>query len=126
MILFILQNAYRSEKYNFRNEEEWSSDLMRSQTGKRLKEMIPENSDYRVINSSDKIGNNADSCYNADVSYIQKWIEKIQPRIICACGKIAQDGCEKLGLNFVKAPHPAWRQLSKKETKRIQNLLINQ
>lgn len=113
LILFILQNAYRSEKHQFKNENEWHRELEKSHTGRRLKEMIPEGAEYRIINSSGYIGDNPDSSYVADIEYMNKFINEIKPNVICACGKIAQSGCEKLGLNFIPAPHPAWRQLSK-------------
>lgn len=125
MILFILQNAYRSDKYNFRNREEWHRDLMRSQTGRRLKEMIPDNIEFRVINASNKIGDHPDSCYKPNTKYISRWVRKINPKIICACGKVAQQGCRTLGLEFVEAPHPAWRALSKEITGQIKQKLSN-
>lgn len=121
MILFILQNAYQSNKHQFTNEDEWSRELANSHTGRRLKEMIPEGSEYKVINSSGMIGDCADSCYHADLEHIQKLIDEINPNVICACGKIAQAGCESLGLNFIPAPHPAWRRLSKQCSKNIRN-----
>jgi hypothetical protein len=123
MILFILQNAYRSDKHQFKNEEEWSRELANSHTGRRLKEMIPEGKEYKVINSSDIIGNSPDSCYNADIEHIKKLVNEIKPSVICACGKIAQKGCEELGLFFIPAPHPAWRQMSKKQSSTIKQVL---
>lgn len=113
MILFILQNAYQSEKHQFKNEEEWNRELANSHTGRRLKEMIPDGMEYKVVNSSPMIGNCADSSYKADLVHIEKLVKEIKPNVICACGKIAQKGCEELGLDFIPAPHPAWRQLSK-------------
>jgi len=114
MILFILQNAYQSNKHQFKNDDEWSRELANSHTGRRLKEMIPDDIEYKVINSSALIGDCPASCYDADLEHIQKLIDEVKPSVICACGKIAQRGCEKLGLEFIPAPHPAWRQLSKK------------
>lgn len=119
MILFILQNAYKSEKHQFNNEEEWSRELNNSHTGRRLKEMIPYGTEYKVINSSKKIGDNPNSCYEADLEYIKRFIGIIKPSVICACGRVAQRGCEELGLNFISAPHPAWRCLSKSITNEI-------
>ncbi len=124
MILFILQNAYQSEKHQFKNDEEWSRELANSHTGRRLKEMIPEGMEYKVINSSPIIGNCADSSYNADLTQIDKLGKQIVPDMICACGKTAQKGCEELGLDFIPAPHPAWRQLSKKCSSNIRKQLI--
>jgi hypothetical protein len=114
MILFILQNAYRSDKHQFTNNDEWSRELANSHTGRRLKEMIPDGMEYRVINSSNMIGNCPDSRYDANLEHMKKFIDEIKPSVICACGKVAQQGCAELGLDFIPAPHPAWRQLSKK------------
>ena len=114
MVIFILQNAYKSNKHQFKNEDEWGKELANSHTGRRLKEMMPEGIEYKVINSSAMIGNNPNSCYNADLRYIKKFVEEMKPSTICACGRIAQKGCTELGLDFIPAPHPAWRQLSKR------------
>ena len=124
-ILFILQNGYHSEKYQFRNLEEWYVDLERSYTGKRLKKMIPDNADPKVINASENIGNESSSCFPADANYIKKMIDKYKPKIICACGKIAQDGCEEIGIDYIPLPHPAWRQLSNKRVNEIKSKLSN-
>ncbi len=123
LILFFLQNAYRSEKYNFRNEKEWHRDLLRSHTGRRLSEMIPDGADVRVVNANPNIGNNADSCYNPDLRHMEKMIKKYSPDIICACGRMAQQGCSDLGIEFIAAPHPAWRALSKEITMNIKRML---
>jgi len=121
MILFILQNAYRSAKYQFRNEDEWHEDLFRSHTGRRLKEMVPDGVQFCVVNSTDKIGDSADSLYFADPFHIECMLNGIKPDLVVACGKIAQAGCRELGIDFISAPHPAWRALSKKDTERIRN-----
>ena len=98
-------------------------ELDNSHTGRRLKEMIPDGIKYKVINSSAMIGNCPDSRYSADLEYIQKFVDELNPVVICACGKIAQKGCIELGLNFVSAPHPAWRQLSKQCSNDIKELI---
>lgn len=126
MILFILQNAYRSEKHQFTNNDEWSRELLHSHTGRRLKEMIPEGYEYNVINSSPNIGNNSSSIYIADPQYIKTLVNKIKPDIIIACGRIAQDGCTELGLQYISAPHPAWRCLSKEITNNIKTKIIGE
>ena len=126
MILFILQNAYQNKNHQFSNQEEWSRELTNSQTGRRLKEMIPAGVEFRVINASGFIGDNPNSVSEADTKHMRKLIKQIKPDIICACGKIAQDGCRKLGLDFIEAPHPAWRCLSKETTGNIRNLLGEQ
>ena len=119
MILFILQNAYTSDKHPFTNEEEWGRELLRSQTGRRLKEMIPDGVEYKVINASPKIGADPDSLFKADFEHISKNIGKIRPTVIVACGVVAQAACECMGIKCIKVPHPAWRQLSKQITRNI-------
>lgn len=125
MILFILQNAYKSDKHQFKNEEEWSRELTNSHTGRRLKEMIPEGAEYKVINSSGIIGDCPDSRYDADLKHIKIFVDRIKPTIICACGRIAQKGCTELGLDFISAPHPAWRRLSKQCSNSIKEQILS-
>jgi len=123
IILYILQNAYKSQRYQFKNDEEWHRELLASYSGKRLSEMIPENVDFRVVNASPEIGDSADSVFSPDKKHLKNMIKKHSPDIVCACGKIAQKGCYDLGIEFVPLPHPAWRQLSKDITNRIQENL---
>jgi hypothetical protein len=125
MVLFILQNAYKSEKHQFKNEEEWSNELNNSQTGRRLKELIPENVRYRVINASDIIGDNVDSCFDPNLNHLKAWINVINPDVIVACGKVAQKGCDLLDEKYIKAPHPAWRALSKLHTTEIRKQIAS-
>ena len=77
-----------------------------------------------TINSTPQLGDHPDSCFGYDLSYMQSWIQKIKPDLICACGKIAQSGCKELGINFVEAPHPAWRRLSKQHTSDIRKEIV--
>jgi hypothetical protein len=123
MILFILQNAYRSEKYKFRNEQEWYNDLSRSHTGRRLLSMIPDNQDVRVVNASPKIGNNVSSKFEPNIDHIKKCVEHYKPQVVCACGQMAQKGCEIAKIKYIPAPHPAWRALSKKQAGEIKKRL---
>lgn len=124
MILFILQNGYHSDKYDYRNLQEWSIDLYRSHTGRRLAQYVPDGAEYRVINSTPVVGENVDSCLEPDLGYIRDWIAVLKPNVICACGQIAQKACADLGLEtYVKAPHPAWRRLSKQNIAEIRDIL---
>jgi hypothetical protein len=124
-ILFVLQNAYRSDKYNFKNDEEWSRDLFRSHTGRRLKEMIPDGVEYFVINSSPEIGDHPASCYKGDPEYVKEKISFYRPAIIVGCGKIAHQALNEAGVVFLPVPHPAFRCLSKKTTSNIKALLAD-
>ena len=124
-VLYILQNGYHSEKYRYRNLQEWSVDLHRSHTGRRLMEMIPDGCYYFVINSTPEVGENVDSMLSPNLDYIISWINKIKPDVIVACGKVAQRACNKLLLDFISAPHPAWRQLSRNKTEEIRSLIFS-
>jgi len=125
MILFILQNAYKNDKHPFTNSEEWSRELLRSHTGRRLQEMIPANADYKVINASEEIGNNPDSIFKGNVEHVSGWIEKLKPDIIVACGRVAQQLCCDMKIKYLPVPHPAWRRLSKRETTETRIYLSN-
>jgi hypothetical protein len=124
-ILFILQNAYKSDKYNFRNEDEWFRDLKRSHTGRILKKVIPDNCKVMVINSSKFIGNNPNSYCIADTDYILEKLKLYKPDIICACGFVAHHGLEVLGIEHYSMPHPAYRAFSNKLAEIIKNDLTN-
>jgi len=124
MILYILQNAYKSDKHPFTNNEEWSRELLRSHTGRRLKDMIPDGVQYKVINASEEIGDNPNSVFKGNVEHVSLWIKQLKPDVICACGKIAQQTCGDLGVMFISAPHPAWRRLSKKITNEIKEEIL--
>jgi hypothetical protein len=123
MILFILQNAYTSEKHPFTNKIQWYRELLRSHTGRRLKEMIPNGAQYRVINATSEIGDNPNSVFKGNMAYVSLWIKQLKPDIIVACGKIAQQTCCDMKIKYMSVPHPAWRQLSKQKTTEIKNYL---
>ena len=121
-LLVVLQCAYGNTKKRRRQLKKrrlWLKGLWDSHTGKRLKEMLPDNMDYQVINSTPKIGDRSDAVFPPDPVYIQAWVECYEPDYILACGKVAQEALEELGLEFFRAPHPAWRLLSKEDTSRF-------
>lgn len=122
-VLFVLQNAYQSSKYDWKNEDEWHRDLDKSHTGRRLREMIPDGIEFYVTNASPKIGSHPDSRFLADADHLIRMIQKYKPHLVCACGKVAQDGVAMLGVHWISAPHPAWRALSKRHTSRIRRMI---
>lgn len=121
-LLIILQNAY-----GLRADTPlpvWDRLLWRSYTGKRLKEMLPDEvADYTVTNASKMIGQDAGSVCPPDKEHIRSMIEFAQPRVILACGKIAQQALTEMGVEFIAAPHPAWRMLTKEMTAAIREQL---
>jgi hypothetical protein len=122
-ILVILQNAWGVEdgyipdyaKDSFRN----------SYTGRRLKEMLPKNVPTLIRNSTPCIGRESGSWFPPDYEYIMGELEQLNYDVVLACGKNAHRVVNKV-LSYalrnppvVYAPHPAWRQLSKKITGEI-------
>jgi len=114
-ILIILQCAYgvtAKRRKQLKNKDMWLYGLWTSHTGRRLQNMIPEGVDVEIINSTPRIGETSSDCFQPDLFYIKQHVAVIIPDVILACGKVAQTACEKLQLDYIAAPHPAWRQLS--------------
>ena len=128
-LLVILQNAYgvtEKRRKQLTTERLWLCGLWNSQTGKRLKEMLPSNLNIKIINASQKIGCYADAQFPPDKKYLKNNISEFQPDVILACGRIAQQGMDALNIPYMAVPHPAWRLLSKIKTKEIKSTLIKQ
>jgi len=119
MILVFLQNAYRKNGNGYRNREHWLRRMWLSHTGSRLKEMLPDESQVYVANANPRVGKETGAVFPPDLEHMQKIIDEINPELILGCGKVAQKGLSEIGVEYVSAPHPAWRALSKKETERI-------
>lgn len=126
-LLVLLQNAYIADR---EVEEGYVPDFSlrsfrESHTGKRLKNAIPEGVEVKVRNSTPLIGQTADSFFPPSVLYVKCQIESIDPDIILACGKNANEAIDQLDLQcpVVKMPHPAYRQLSNKMLGRVKRRL---
>jgi hypothetical protein len=125
-ILVVLQNAYRHDAEDSEAEQRWLDGIWllggtgwKSHTGKRLKEMLPDDACVVLTNSSRNVGNKSSAIFPADLEYLAEKIARIKPSIILACGKVAQEAMERLGVEHIRAPHPAWRLLSKEHTARV-------
>lgn len=123
MLLVILQNAYR-ETGKYKDRDEWMERMWCSHTGRRLKEMLPDIEVY-VENANPKLGRESNSIFPPDISHLKNVIKVTKPKVILACGKVAQEGLDELGVDYIPAPHPAWRQLSKKDTSRIRKKIAS-
>lgn len=122
----MLQNAWRkSAKPGERDvgrERVWDRLLWRSQTGRRLREMIPDDTTFEVVNASALVGNHSSSVYPADTALMAMRLGRIKPTVVVLCGKVAAGLApliEDAQTTLVIAPHPAWRLLSKEHTARI-------
>ncbi len=125
-VLFVLQNAWRkSAKPGEREvgrESVWDRLLWRSQTGRRLKEMIPDDITFEVVNASEQVGNHSASVYPVDQALMAMRLGRIKPDVVVLCGKVAAGLAllvEDSQTTLVITPHPAWRLLSKEHTARI-------
>jgi hypothetical protein len=126
-LLVVLQCAYGTSKRRRRQLEIrklWLKALWSSHTGRRLKKMLPDNVIVEVINSTPRIGDISSACFPAESVYIAGWIECFEPDIILACGKVAQNALEELGIKYIPSPHPAWRQLSNEQIDKIRSTII--
>lgn len=125
MILIFLQNPWLKPGVSYKNRKTWLDGLWSSHTGRRLLEMLPDNCDYYIENSNKRIAKTSDGRYPPDISHMSRTIKRTNPKIILACGKISQEGLDTLNVPYIAAPHPAWRQLSKKQTAKIKRVLEN-
>ena len=122
--IVILQNAWY-EKLKKKPYDKWLIALWKSHTGRRLIEMLPEGIPYFIINSTDEITDNPNDALEANYRWIRKWMRLVKPKIVLACGKVAQKACYELKIKHIIAPHPAWRGLMKLKTAQIKALIID-
>jgi len=115
VLLVVLQNAYRKSGAPYRNRRQWLKCLWLSHTGKRLRRMLPADIEPYVINANPQIGKHAGAVFPPDLEHLRQTIERVNPSVILACGRMAQTGLDALGVTYVAAPHPAWRQLTELE-----------
>lgn len=122
IILAVLQCAWYRDG-NPRRRECWQRDLWHSHTGRRLLEMIPEQSIVIPINASPDTGDHVHAVFPADPKHIRKWHRFYKPDVVLACGRVAQEGCIEANIPHVCASHPAWQRLKKDETRWVRELL---
>jgi hypothetical protein len=126
-ILVFLQNAYGVEDGYIPTFERES--FAHCYTGKRLKEMLPVDSEVIIRNACPRIGDKSNSNLPPDWEYIASELECNEYDVVLACGKNARVGVNKAlsyalcSIPVVYAPHPAWRKLSKSMTSEIRNEL---
>ena len=125
-VLFVLQKAWRKSakpgEQDVGRESMWDSLLWNSQTGRRLKEMIPDDITFEVVNASALVGNHSGAIYPADMALMAMRLGRIKPAVVVLCGKVAAGLAplvEDAQTTLIIAPHPAWRALSKEHTARI-------
>lgn len=122
MILVVLQCAWYHDGKS-RPYKTWIKALWKSHTGRRLKEMLPEDVPFVICNASPQIGQDAGASFKADPAHVADMINRVKPTIVLGCGAIAHSALSKLDVEYIKAPHPAWRRLTKERTKKIRHVL---
>ena len=142
-VLVFLQNAWKhgategQTKWLPDNSDEasnraWQSALWRSQTGKRLKEMLPEGCVAYVTNVSPLIAPAAKVYYPMDREHVISEVFSHKPDVVLLLGTEAKTAAAMLATQkdnngewllaharIVAGPHPAWRVLSKERTAEI-------
>jgi len=120
VLLVFLQCAWRPGGA-FKSRDYWLTALWKSHTGKRLKEMLPDNIPVWVDNATPEVGDNPDAVFPPDPVHMAKVIDTVQPRVILACGEVAQKGLDLLEVPYIPSPHPAYRALPKTRTAEIKS-----
>lgn len=122
-VLFVLQNAWRkgarSGETEWLHERAWERLLWRSQTGKRLKEIIPAGIVYDVVNASLNVGSHSAAVFAADSLLMHARMQRIQPDFVVLLGRVAEKLAPvvaRYNRPCIIGPHPAWRLLSKVRT----------
>ncbi len=130
-VLFVLQNAWRrgavaGELESDHEQRAWTRGLWRSMTGKRLREMIPEDlmiaGTFEVVNASLFVGKTSQSVFPADKVLMTLRLARYNPHLVVLCGRIAETLApllDECGQHYLVTPHPAWRMLSKERTAQI-------
>lgn len=129
-VLFVLQNAWRKGakpgETDIGREKAWMRLLWRSQSGNRLREMIPadidEQQSFIVCNASPFVGNQSFVAFVADSMLMNARMQRLRPDLVVLCGKVAQTLAhvvKQWETPYIIAPHPAWRLLSKVRTAEI-------
>ena len=121
-LLVVLQNAYHKSGRPL-TRRQYEAALWSSYTGTMLRKMLPDGVDVHVDNASPQIGTTADSIFPADLDHLEKVIEYTAPDLVLGCGKIVQSGLEELGIDFLPAPHPAWRGLTNAQAQEIRETI---
>jgi len=125
-LLVVLQNAYGVEEGYVPSYDRES--FRNCHTARRLKEVLPDNTEVSIINSNPKVGDISSSYFKPDIDYVRKQIEEIKPKVILFCGANGKILIEQINFpSSVHMPHPAYRALTKKMTsdtkERIKELL---
>ncbi len=116
-VLYVLQNAWRRSaqegEITTGREAAWERLLWRSQTGKRLKEMIPAGIPFRVMNASPLVGNHSKSRFQASLEHVWHQVVEYRPMVVVLLGTEAAKLEKQLpGPQIVVGPHPCWRRWS--------------
>ncbi len=116
-VLFVLQNAWRREASPGErdwDDETWELALWQCQTGKRLREYIPDGVAFKVINASRDVANNGKAVYSADLDHVTLAIYQYSPDVVVLLGVEAQRLRRELyDVRILSMAHPCWRELSK-------------
>lgn len=129
-VLFVLQNAWRNGAPESGKAEwkprYWRRALWRSQTSKRLREMIPEGITYEVCNASPLVGSTSKAVFQADRAHLDRVVARFCPSLTVLLGTVAHKAQPWLepSTRVLTGPHPAYRTLFKATTAEIREKIM--
>ena len=86
--------------------------LFQSFTGHRLEQVFGEECmGWNWDNASPQIGSHASSCFPPDPEHIKSVLDKHEPDVVLAFGRVAEKALRSIGGDFklISGPHPAAR-----------------
>lgn len=115
-ILVVLQNPYDKGKLSTWNPSTWRQEFERSRAGVRLRrEALPSGGaiKYSFANANPTIGNGARSRFAASPKHIRKALRRVQPDLVLACGRDAEDAIAQTWDGpMIAIPHPSYMCLT--------------
>ncbi|MCI0388600.1 MAG: hypothetical protein MOB07_07515 [Acidobacteria bacterium] len=124
-VLVVLQNAY--DKGRLRNGYQyhrWLREFRSSRTGVRLNAVTEDLTNVHYANASPKIGRGPKSILPACKAHLRRAIKRASPRIVLACGVIAEQAViETWAGDLIAMPHLACRTLTNDLLEQVRKLL---
>lgn len=124
-VLVVLQNAY--DKGRLRDGYQyhrWLREFRSSRTGVRLNAVTEDLTNVHFTNASPKIGRGPKSILPACKAHLWRAIKRASPRIVLACGVIAERAViETWAGDLIAMPHLACRVLTNNLLEEVRKLL---
>jgi len=92
-VLVVLQNPYNKGPLQEWHPGRWKREYETSRSGKRLSIALPTSPDVRVhyTNANPKVGDDPKAKFDGQVKHVERALKRVQPDIVLACGKNAEE-----------------------------------